>query len=108
MRNLLLLLFFTFTLAISSGCGKDEPATINGCTAAAASQDVADAFAEFETAINNYAADQSTANCEAYKREAQDYLNVLKRFENCVGIGDTQEWRNNIQEAENEVAMIQC
>lgn len=108
MRNLLLLLFFTFTLAFSTGCGKDEPVTLSTCTAVAASQDVADAFAEFETAIANYAADQSTANCEAYRREAQDYLDVLKRFENCAGIGDTQEWRENISEAEAEVAMIQC
>ncbi|MFK8164134.1 MAG: hypothetical protein AB8H12_16940 [Lewinella sp.] len=108
MRNLLLLLSLTLSLFITASCSKDEPANLNNCTAAAASQDVADAFAEFEAAIGDFANDPSTANCEAYRREAQDYLNVLKRFENCAGVGDTQEWRDNISEAEAEVAMIQC
>jgi len=108
MKDLLLFLPFIFSLLITTSCHKSEPANLNNCTVAAASKGLSNAFAEFEVAIGNYTDDPSAENDEAYKQKAQDYLDVLKHFENCAGVGNTQEWLEIIRETEAEVAMIQC
>lgn len=108
MKNLLLLLSLAFLLFYTSSCDKDEAVRLNYCTAAIASQEVADAFAGFEAAIGRYADNPSPENNKAYEREARHYLEVLKDFESCAGLGDTREWQETIREVEAEVAMLQC
>ena len=49
----------------------------------------------------------SAKNAEVYKLKAQHYLSVLKCFERCMGVGDTREWQETVNEVEAEVAMIQ-
>lgn len=108
MRNLFFFFLLITTLSLATGCGKDDPIVRNDCTSEGVSMTVQNAYAKLEVTISNYIDDSSVENCEAYKREARAYLELLRNFEDCPGIGDTQEWQNSITEAQAELDMIQC
>lgn len=108
MKNLFFLFCLFISLAVSTGCGKDDPIVRNDCTSQGVSQTVQNAYAKLEVTISNYVDDPSTENCNAYKREARAYLELLRDFEDCPGIGDTQEWQESITEAQAELDMLQC
>jgi hypothetical protein len=107
MRYSLFLSLLLFSLLVTSSYGKDEPVSSSNCTASIASQAATDAFAAFEVAMGHYTDNPSAENAEVYKLKARNYLDVLKRFERCMGVGDTREWQANVNEVEAEVAMIQ-
>lgn len=109
MKHFFYLALVAFTL-FSTGCGSDDDG-IGGpafCTDQAFSQAVSDAVMNLSTAAQAYANDQSTANCDAYKQAALDYLSEVKRFEDCATIGQRQEFRDALQEAEENVNMTLC
>ncbi len=108
--KLVLSLSLFVLLLITTGCGGDDDG-ISGpafCTDQAFSQAVSDAVNNLAAAAQNYANDQSTANCEAYKQAARDYLEEVKRFESCATIGQRQEFRDALQDAEDNVNMTLC
>lgn len=109
MKYLLPFLFLTIGLFTTS-CGGDDDGIAGPafCTDQAFSQAVNDAVNNLSIAAQNYANDQSTANCEAYKDAASDYLNEVKRFENCAAIGQRQDFRDALQAAQESVDMTLC
>lgn len=109
MKNFLYLALVAFTL-FATGCGSDDdgPSGPAFCTDQAFSQAVSDAVNNLSSAAQAYANDQSTANCNAYKQAALDYLNEVKRFENCATIGQRQDFRDALQQAEDNVNMTLC
>ncbi|WP_020570870.1 hypothetical protein [Neolewinella persica] len=109
MKNFFYLALVAFTL-FTTGCGSDDDGPVGPafCTDQAFSQAVSDAVMDLSAAAQAYANDQSTANCNAYKQAARDYLDEVKRFESCATIGQRQDFRDALQEAENNVNMTLC
>ena len=109
MKHFFYLALVVFTI-FSTGCGSDDDG--NGgpafCTDQAFSQAVSDAVMNLSTAAQAYANDQSTANCEAYKQAARDYLAEVRRFEDCAAIGQRQDFRDALQQAEDNLDMNLC
>lgn len=112
MKNLFFLLLLFLALLTAPGCGDDdengggnEPAI---CTATVYSEQTSVAFMSFSEAVNAYAADPSTANCEAYRDAANDYLDALARFESCTFLVDNADYQESLREAREEVAGIEC
>lgn len=66
------------------------------------------------TAVTNtalaYAMNQTTANCSAYKRACQDYVNALQPYSNCtVWTGTTKaEWQEAINDTQAEINSLTC
>lgn len=109
MKNLLFIALLFVTL-FSVGCGGDDdgdgPAP--GCTEQAYTQAVSNAVTELSSAASAFANDPSTANCNAWKTAAQNYLDEVKRFENCATLNTRDDFRDSIRNAEEAVAMTSC
>lgn len=60
---------------------------------------------QMSQAAQNYAMDQTTANCNAYKDAYQQFLNDVKPYQNCgaIPVTERQEFIEQIEEAEEEI-----
>jgi len=85
MKNLLLLALL-LTVCLYSGCGGDDDGPGLLCNADAYANDIADEVSDFSDAAIAFTQDPSTANCNAYKSAAQNYLDALKRYDTCAAI----------------------
>ncbi|MEM1216515.1 MAG: hypothetical protein AAGJ82_12560 [Bacteroidota bacterium] len=111
MKNLFFFFALALTLALSTGCGGDDDDGVNitpGCTEMAFTQAVQDAVQSLNDATQAYVNDQSTANCDAWKAAAQNYLDEVKRFENCATLNTRQDFRDAVREAEESLANTTC
>jgi hypothetical protein len=61
-------------------------------------------------AAQAYAADQSVANCNAYKQSLQAYLNGLRPYGDCTMLAGQQRiaWENAINDAQENVDNMNC
>ena len=86
---------------LSSCGGKDDKATC-GATWAADLQNEVNAIS---TALNNYIADQSTANCNSLKTAYQNYLTKLRPYANCAALTASEKSQLNqaISQAEDDL-----
>lgn len=109
MKNFLFLSLLTFTL-FASGCGSDDDGIIGPafCTDLAFSEALSNAVSNLNDAATLFADDPSTANCEAYRAAAQDYVDEISRFEDCATFGTRDDFRDALRDAEESVAMIAC
>jgi hypothetical protein len=109
MKYFFYLALVAFTL-VTTGCGSDDegPGGPAFCTDQAFSQAISDAVMDFSAAAQAYANDQSTANCTAYKQAALNYLDEIRRFEDCATIGQRQDFIDSLREAEENVNMTLC
>ena len=107
MRKSIFLLICLIALAFgSTSCKKSSSAVPCNTSWALALQDETNSLSN---AILNYSQNPTPANCEAYKQAYLNYLNALKDWGNCVGTaGQTQEWRDEIKDAEDEINDIEC
>ena len=109
MKNLFLLCLVTISLSFCACDGSDDdvigPAFCNDQTFGEA---VADAVSSLSDAATLYANDPSTANCEAYRVAAQNYLDEIRRFEGCTLISERDDFRESLREAQASVDMISC
>lgn len=111
MKKLFLLFALPFALFTITACGGDDDDIDNQtgfCTTALYGERVSAALDQFSTAVNAYANDPSTANCEAYRDAAQDYLDVLREFETCTFLVDDADYQESLREAQQEVNDIDC
>lgn len=96
-------LFFLAIALLCSYCGDDDSSTIDPCNASDYDERIPALISNLSAAIQNYATDQSDANCQAANVEMNNYLNFLKEFDDCpfsVGNGD------GVQEAIRETEML--
>jgi hypothetical protein len=100
-----LFFIFCFTLLVTS-CSKDGDG-ITPCSTAWAT-DLQSELTAFATAAAAFSADQSDANCNAYKSAYQDYINALKPYGNCATLTgqNRTDWQNSLSEAEADVATL--
>jgi hypothetical protein len=61
-------------------------------------------------AAQAYVADQSVANCNAYKQSVQAYLNALRPYGDCTMLTGQQRiaWENAINDAQENVDNMNC
>jgi hypothetical protein len=107
MKNLLLLFIAVLALSLSTGCSKDDPATLSGCDATLFNQDINPKLSSWQDAATAYANDQSVANCNTYKSTGQAFLESIRSYENCASLY-TQSWRDAVDEAQADLAAIPC
>ncbi|MBC6995498.1 hypothetical protein QWY85_10480 [Neolewinella lacunae] len=108
MNRLLFLGLLAITL-FTTACGGDDDGGGPGfCTNETFSNDISAAVSRLSDAALAYSNDPSTANCNAYKNAARDYLDEVRRFEGCATLNTRQEFRDALREAEESVDMIQC
>ncbi len=108
MNRLLFLGLLAFTL-FTTACGGDDDGGGPGfCTSETFGNDISAAVMRLTEAAADYSNDPTTANCNTYKNAARDYLDEVRRFENCATLNTQQEFRDALREAEESVDMIQC
>lgn len=97
------LLFGLVVFTYSCSDKDDDPV---GCNYATEIQDEIDALT---TAATIYGNDPTTANCQAYKNAATNYLNELQSYVECAALsGQQAELQSSINEAQASVDAIQC
>lgn len=110
MKNCFSFFAFCCLVTIFTGCGgnDDEADVPANCAFLFYNEQINEALIGLSATTTAYAADPTTANCEAYRTQARAYINALKSFDGCLGIGDTQEYRNELAEAEAELIALSC
>lgn len=109
MKNLIPLAFLAIALSFTA-CGGDDDGNIGPafCNEQTYGDAVANATTSLSDAAVTYANDPTTANCEAYRTAAQNYLDEVRRFEDCATIGTRDDFRESLREAQESVDMIMC
>ncbi len=113
MKNLFFLLVLALSLFSISSCGGDDDDNGGGnnpdlCLFATFNEQVLASVNALQAAALNFGNDPTTANCEAYRTAAQDYLDTIRSFDTCADIISTQSYQESLAEAEMEVANLQC
>lgn len=111
MKNLFFLLVLALSALTIASCGDDGDGGGNNpdlCLLTTYNSRVLTSLEAFQVAASAYGNDPTTANCEAFRVSAQDYLNVLREFETCADIVNTPDYIDSVQEAEAEIAALQC
>ncbi|MEL6143520.1 MAG: hypothetical protein AAFQ37_10290 [Bacteroidota bacterium] len=108
MQRLFFLCLFGATLFTYS-CGNDDDGVPNNpdCTSAAFNLAINNSVQELNVAAQNFANDPTTANCEAYRQAASNYIDAVDDFENCAVINQA-EYQAAIDAARASLDMIQC
>ena len=104
---------FTVVLALTAvvflgACGGDDdpgPACGANFNYAISLQDEATALSN---AATTYANDPTTVNCQAYVQSVEDYLDAAEDIDNCVPQADRAAYQQAIDDARDELAMVQC
>jgi hypothetical protein len=106
MEKIILTFVFILSLTISTGCGKDA-VTPDRCNATLFNEEVNPKLVAWQEAATAYANDQSVANCNDYKTTGQDWLESIRRYQDCGAIY-TQDWQDAVSDAQAELAAIPC
>lgn len=99
-----------FAIVFVSACGNDdEPApTIGNCTNEAFTNAFNDAIMALSDAAIAYGNNPTQANCDAWRQEANDYLDAIEGFETCTTVNNSQEYRDALADARAEVNNFTC
>lgn len=110
MKTFFFLGLMAITLSFSACGGSDDDGNIGPvfCNDQTFGEAIANAVSGLNDAAVLYANDPTTANCEAYRDAAQDYLDEVRRFEGCAIIGAREDFREALREAQESVDMIMC
>ena len=104
----LAMMFLAFTVFVS--CGNDDEPNESGICGTAWAVAIEDEAAAFSLALQAYASDPSTENCEAYKVALQAYIDALKPYGDCATLTGQQraDWEAAVAEAEAGIDDIEC
>lgn len=104
----LAMMFLAFTVFVS--CGKDDEPNEPGICSTAWAVGIEDEATAFSVALQAYASNPSTENCEAYKVAIQAYIDALKPYRDCATLTGQQraDWEAALAEAEASIDDIEC
>jgi len=88
-----------------TSCGDDEPEI--DCTSNNFVNTINALINDLNTAVTTYNNDPSSANCQALKDAANDYLDGVEAFDDCADLDQTQI-DAQLQQARDAVDMINC
>jgi hypothetical protein len=98
-----------FAVLFIAACSNDDPApTPNNCTSEAFGMAFNEAIMELGDAAAAFGADPTQANCDAWRDAANNYLDVVQGFETCSVVNNTQEYRDALAAARDEVNNFTC
>lgn len=111
-----LVFLFLCLLAIQfSGCSKDEDNTADVrtpggrlCTSLAYNENVQSALDAISVAANNYANDQSVANCNAYRASLVNWVDVIEDYIQCASGLNQAEVQQSLDEARADLDDFEC
>ena len=112
MKNLFFLLMLTVSTLTIASCGNDDDDGGGNnpdlCLFTTFNDRVLESLEDVQATAAAFANDPTTANCEAYRLAAQDYLDTIREFDTCADIISRQEYQESLAEAEMELANLQC
>lgn len=97
-------------LVVFSSCSKDDkgPLGLGGGCAYTWSVRIADEVLVLTNAATAYSQDSTQANCEAYKKAYQNYLNEAEDIKSCVPADEKDDFQQNIDDARKELDDLPC
>lgn len=97
-------------LFLFSSCNKndDGPLGLGAGCGYTWSVRVADELTALSEAASNYAQDSTQANCEAYKKAFNDYLDEAEDVKPCVPADEKDDFQRNIDDARKELDELPC
>ena len=104
------LLALTYLVLSAAGCGEDSPTqpVEVGCTIAVFNERLDPIASRIGNTLSAFAADPSTANCNAYRAALRDYLDLAEEFEDCPEVGNSEDYRADVRDARQELDDIDC
>lgn len=111
MKNGLFLLSLFSGLLFITACGSednDDITTPDACSQIISYGRIDDVMGEFYSTASAYANEPTNANCEAYRKAAKEYLDVLEDYERCVDIDNYPDYQENLQEVQMEIDALSC
>ncbi|MEL6925782.1 MAG: hypothetical protein AAFO94_17180 [Bacteroidota bacterium] len=107
LRSKVILLLFAIAFLSTTACKKE---TVSTCGANwVLANEVSDEINALSVAVNDYAQDQSTANCNAYVAALNDYIDAVEALEDCArSVGQLQEFNEAIEDARDDLNSFQC
>lgn len=99
----LLLGFILISVFTFISCGDDGA----DCTSQQFTNEVNAAIDKVNAAGTTWANDPTSANCQAFKDAANDYVNAVEGFDSCAGISQS-EYDQAVQAARAAVNSIAC
>lgn len=107
MKYTTVFILFSF-LFLSISCGSNDPTDPGNCSTQF-SQSFEDELTAVNVATQNYAADPSSENCQAFKDAYNDYLDALDDWEECANFyNQVTQWEQAIESARMSVDSIIC
>ena len=109
MKNwILFLLFGLLTLSTIVACGGKDDDDPENC-AEGWEMTVNDEIEKLVDASTVWANSGTSEDCEKYKQAYRNYIQALRQLEECyIFYGQQQQWREALEEAEEEIDDIQC
>ena len=107
MKNFFAVLTLVAVVCLVS-CKKDDP--VGPCNSFNFSAEIEAELTAFNNASTAYFADQSPANCNAYKAAGIAYVNELEDLEECAILGgqNEQQYQQSIDAARASFEAIVC
>lgn len=108
-KSTFLIVLGTF-LFLTLSCSKndDGPLGLGGGCGYVWSVRIADEVLALTSAATAYSQDSTQANCEAYKKAYQDYLDEAEDIKPCVPADEKDDFQRNIDDARKELDDLPC
>lgn len=105
-KKIYFVLFLTVAVFGFWTCSKDKSDT---CSAAWGTE-LSNEITAMTNAAQVYAANPTTANCNAYKSAMQDYLDALEPYGNCATLTGTDRvaWQNALDDTQASIDNMDC
>jgi len=103
------IVLFVFSLFILGSCGSSDPLEERCGSNWNSSVELEQEINNLTDAIVLYSQDPTKENCEAYKGAYQDYINIIKEWEDCyIYAGQQASFNQSIAEAQASIDDIDC
>ena len=90
-------------------CSKDKDDAIECTVGLSFSTAITDEATALGNASVTYSNDPTVENCEIYVDAIRDYLNELRKYEDCAReVGQLAEYRQSLETAEEDLDDIEC
>jgi len=100
------LLVFGVALFSVTSCGDDG---VDCSDTATANTEVNNAVERVSTTSTAYLADPTDSDaCNDFKNATEDFIEIARKYEECVDAAELQDYQDNIKTAEDNIAMLDC
>lgn len=103
-------LFLVFIFVGFASCSKKNDGIDNGPCGTVWTVQLEKEFTDWITAAQAYGADETPANCKAYRASMQAYINALEPFGDCAALTGVEraEWKESMDSARESIKELDC